>query len=502
MRVSVQLSRPTSADAGAILTGRLIPPILLVLAAALTGISRLAAQPSATGTTALVGGRLIDGTGAAPIENPVVILTGDRIVAAGSADRVSIPRDAAVIRVDGKTIMPGLIESNGHIIFSGQTNHSLYWPQRWEDYYEIGARNLFTNLMQGVTTIRDTMDPLEVLLRLRAALNSGLLAGSRLFICGTILNYPGIYNVFGEATKTDNPDVQSLPSDQVKRVREALELPIRDAAHGRDIVRQYAAQGVDFIKISAHNAKVGAQAPPPPVLSTEALREIVAEAHKHNLRVTTHTETAEGLRAVLAAGVDAMEHPANTGSSVEDTLPDDVVQQIVRQKVYSVPMLVVMEVYMRYLEHPSRLDDPFYIRHAPADLVQQARQWVAVQRESPNVLRNWENISQVWRRNVKKLIAAGAPIAMGIDKGTTLNFHESANHVRELEMYVELGMTPMDAIVSATRRGAEILGQERELGTIEAGKLADVIVVEGNPLERISRLRNVKMVFKGGVRYK
>jgi imidazolonepropionase-like amidohydrolase len=459
----------------------------------------VAGQGATTAVTALVGGRLVDGTGAAAIENAVVLLRSGRIAAAGPADRVRVPADATVIRVEGKTVLPGLIESNGHVVFSGQANHLLYWPQRLDDYYEIGSRNLNTNLMQGVTTVRDTMDPLEVMLRLRAGVASGVIAGSRLYTCGTILNYPGVYGLFGEALKTDPAELQTLPPDLVRRARAALELPVRDQAHGVEVVREYAAKGVDFIKISAHN---GRPDPAPPLLSTAALTEIVAEAHRRGLKVTTHTDHVDGIRAVLAAGVDAMEHPGMTGPAMRDTLPDDLVQQIVRQRVISVSLLVVGEVYSRYLEHPSRLDDPFYIRHAPADLVQQAREWVAFQRENPAVLGSWAGINQVNRHNIRKLIAAGALVAMGTDKGTTLNFHESGNHVREMELFVELGMTPMEAIVSATRRGAEVLGQEAELGTIEPGKLADLIVVEGNPLERLSALRQVKLVFKGGVRYK
>lgn len=473
--------------------------VLLAFVGAVSGPAQLQAQGAQSATTALVGGRLIDATGTAAIENAVVILRGGRIVAAGPADRVRVPADATVIRVEGKTVLPGLIESNGHVVFSGQANHLLYWPQRFEDYYEIGTRNLATNLMQGVTTMRDTMDPLEVMLRLRAAVEGGLIGGSRLFTCGTILNYPGAYGLFGDALKTNPAELQSLAPEVVQRARDALLLPVRDAAHGREIVREYAAKGVDFIKISAHD---GRPDPKPPLLSTEALREIVAEAHQRRLRVTTHTDAIEGIRTVLAAGVDAMEHPGMTGTSMRDTLTDEVVAQIVRQRVYSVPMLVVGEVYSRYLDHPSRLEDPFYLRHAPADLVQQAREWVAFQREDPGVAGRWEQTNRVNRHNIKKLIGAGALIAMGTDKGTTLNFHESANHVREMELYVELGMTPMDAIISATRRGAEILGKEAELGTIEPGKVADVIVVDGNPLERVSALRNVTLVFKGGVRYK
>ncbi|MFN0178260.1 MAG: amidohydrolase family protein [Gemmatimonadales bacterium] len=463
------------------------------------GAAALLAQQTPSRPTALVGGRLIDGTGQPPIENAVVIMRGDRIVAAGPADRVSVPRDATVVRVDGKTVMPGMIESNGHVVFSGQANHTAYWAKRWPQYYEIGARNLQTNLMQGVTTIRDTMDPLEELLRLRAAVQAGTIAGSRLFVCGTILNYPGIHGLYGDAFKTNSAEVQALSPADVAKARAAMALPIRDAAHGREVVAQYAARGVDFIKVSAYSGPANV----PPVLSTEALKEIVTEAHRHGLPVTTHTMTNESVQAVLDAGVDAMEHPELMDDATQAELPDAVVQQIVRQKVYSIPLIVAFEVYSRYLDHPSRLEDPFYIRNAPADMVQEAREWVAFQREAnPMVGREWDKRYQLGRRNLKKLIAAGAPIAMGIDKGTTLNFHESANHVRELEIYVELGMSTMDAIVSATRRGAELLKKDAELGTIGTGKLADVIVIDGDPLERISALRNVEMVFKGGVRYK
>jgi imidazolonepropionase-like amidohydrolase len=275
-------------------------------------------------------------------------------------------------------------------------------------------------------------------------------------------------------------------------------LTVRDGAHGRELVKQYAAKGVDFIKVSAYSGPSNV----PPVLSTDAIREIVDEAHKHGLPVTTHTMDLASLRSVVSAGVDAMEHPQSLAFETNETLPDDLVQQIVRQKIYSVPLIVVSEVYARYLEHPSKLDDPFYIRHAPADIVQELREWVAFQRETPSAVASYAARHQHRLSALRKLIAAGAPIVMGTDKGTVLNFHESGNHVREMEIYVELGMSPMDAIVSATKRGAEVLRKDRELGTIEPGKLADLIVVEGNPLERISSLRNVKMVFKNGVRYK
>ena len=451
------------------------------------------------GATVLTGGRLVDGTGAAPVENAVVVMAGGRIVATGQAGTVAIPTGADVIDVAGKTVMPGMIEGNGHIIFDGQANHPAYFAERYRSYYEIGARNLNASLMQGITTMRDTMDPLDEMVRLREDVESGLIAGSRLFTSGTILNYPGVYRMFDDPT--DTVFARTTP-EGVAHARASLVLPVRDGPHGREIVADYAERGVDFIKVSGYSGPDNE----PPVLSTEALAEIVDEAHARGLRVTTHTSSIESIVAVLDAGVDAMEHPTLLGREEvgpQGEFSDELVQRFVDQNVYSVPLMVVREVYVTYYEDPSRLEDPWYVRHAPADMVQEAREWVASEvAEGPELLDEHRAGYELGRTNLAKLISAGAPIAMGTDKGTSLNFHESGNHVRELEIYTELGMTPMEAIVSATLRGAELLGLEDELGTIEAGKLADVIVVDGNPLEDIWALREVDLVFKAGVRYR
>jgi len=470
--------------------------VLLAAAPLLFGCAPL---DTGGGTTVLTGGQLIDGTGAPPVEDGVVVMRGGRIVAAGAAGAVDVPADATMIDVSGKTIMPGMIEGNSHIIFDGQSNHPAYFAGRYRDYYEIGARNLNASLMQGITTSRDTMDPLEEMIRLREDVESGLIAGSRLFTSGTILNYPGVYRMFDDPTDSV---FEGIPAEGVEYAKAAMVLPVRDGPHGREIVADYAERGADFIKVSSHSGPENI----PPELSTEALTEIVEEAHARGLRVTTHTSSIKSIVAVLDAGVDAMEHPtlvAEEEVGPQGEFSDELVQRFVDQNVYSVSLMVVREVYVTYMEDPSRLEDPWYIRHAPGDMVQEAREWVARDLASdPEALEKQRAGYELGRENLAKLIAAGAPIAMGTDKGTRLNFHESGNHVRELEIFIELGMTPMEAIVSATRRGAELLGMEDEFGTIEAGKLADVIVVDGDPLEDIWALREVDLVFKEGVRYR
>ena len=462
-------------------------------------ISAATCEPVSHETTvALVGGQLIDGTGTPAIEDGVLVMQGQRIVAVGPRSEISVPTNARVIDVSGKTIMPGMIEGNGHIMFSGQYNHTLYWPSRSHEYYTIGARNLYTSLQQGITTMRDTMDPLEEMLALREDVESGKIAGSRLFTSGTILKYPGILR----GLKPENVDTLPVTQEEIQRARDAMVLSVRDGTHGSEIVADYARRGADFIKVSAYSGPANE----PPVLSTEELREIVDESHRLGLKVTTHTMTVPSVVSVLDAGVDAMEHPELMADSLppeEEEFTEALAKRFADENVYSIPLIVAFEVYSTYGEDPSRLDDRRYVRHAPSDMVQESREGLRADLErNSNTLRDWRSRLEVGRRNLQKLIAADAPIAMGTDKGTRLNFHESGNHVRELEVYIELGMTPMEAIVSATRRGAELLGQEDEFGTLQVGKLADVIVIDGDPLDDITVLHNIEAVFKQGVRYR
>jgi imidazolonepropionase-like amidohydrolase len=469
--------------------------VVAVLFALVAGACQ--APPSSEPVTALVGGSLIDATGAPPIQNAVLLMQGDRITAAGAREAVTVPGGATVLDVSGKTVLPGLVEGNGHAVFGGQARHAAYFAERADDWYAIGVRNLWTVLMQGITSFRDTMDPLEVMVRLREDATAGKIPAPRVFTAGTIVNYPGIDYFFS----AENPELDGVAEDRVRRLRDAFILHVRDGAEGRDVIEELAAAGADFVKLSTE----GGPDDVPPALSVEDLRSMVEKAHSLGLPVTTHTASVEGVVRAVDAGVDAMEHPTLVadGEVGGGGLPNELVERIAREGVYSIPMLVVREVYLTYLEQPELLDAPDRITGAPAELVSQGREWVAARlEEDPAAVERYRPAYEQGREDLRRLIQAGAPIAMGTDRGTLLNYHESWNHVRELEIYIELGMTPLEALVSATRRGAELLGMEAELGTLEVGKLADVIVVDGDPLEDIGALRRVSMVFKGGVRYR
>jgi len=466
----------------------------LTLLTALVGLvlCACAEAPQGQSTTALVGGYLIDGTGAAPVRNAVVLIQGERIVAAGPAADVDVPPDATVHYLSGHTVLPGLVEGSGHVVFAGQIDHARFFATRHTDYYQIGARNLYVGLLLGITSMRDTHGPVPEMFQLQRDERDGVIPGSRLFTAGAILNYPSLLDI---------PTERALSGADVAAARGKLDFYFEDAERGKEIIQTFAARGADFVKISLSGNSPGE--PRPVALSEELLRELVEEAHLHGLKTTSHTMNVPHLRRAVEAGFDALEHPEFTlEAGLGVPIPDDLIQRIVDDGIYCIPLMIAMEIYIIHLQTPEMLQHPGYLRDLPADLVEEAREWVRTESEIPGALQARIDRYEAVKENLRRLIAAGAKIAMGTDKGTRLNFHQHANHVRELQTYVELGMTPIEAIESATRIGAELLGVETELGTVEAGKLADLLVVSGNPAAYITDIGNVHMVFKGGRRWR
>lgn len=450
-----------------------------------------AGLPAASGepVLAIVGGTVVDGTGAPPRANTTVLVRGDRIVAVGAA---SVPRGATVIDAHGKTVMPGLIESNGHVTFSGQIDHAAYFARQFGRLHDVGVRNLGLALDQGITTIRDTYGPLGITLKLRDEARAGSLVGSRLYVAGPIVNYISVL---------DLPTTVPLDPADVKRAREQLDVFTLSGDAAVAAVRRIASAGADFIKISADTGPEQV----PPDLGAAELKRAVAEAHSLGLRTTSHTVSLATLANALDAGFDALEHPelvrrSDPNDPLSDDLPAATAAEIARRGIYSIPLITAVEVYVRAYDDPTSLERAPGARQVAPAMLAEAKAAAIAGAATPAVVADMRQFYDQVRANLATLIAARAPIAMGTDKGTRYNFFESANHVRELQAYVDLGMSPMDALVSATRRGAELLGIQDRLGTLEPGKLADVIVVGGDPLRDLESLRRIDAVVLAGKR--
>ena len=432
-------------------------------------------------TLAIVGGTLIDGTGGEPQPNTVILVNDKRIVEVGAMGELKVPDGVKTVPATGKYVTPGLIDSNVHLAMNGLSDakHWVSIAGRFEEYAAVHAR---VSLMTGLTTVRDTWGPTDALISLRDKIDRGEVEGARIVLSGPIVQHKAPLRKLEPHEEAEvDPKTQELVWAQMEC---NVEGPVEE---GREEVRRLIAKGIDFVKFSSTGDDYGDE----PILPQESLDMIVEEAHRAGLTAESHTMEAEGLRMALLAGADAMQHP----EVMTKEMPDDIIDMIVERGVISVPIILALQ------RHTLELDDPLVMKTLPVNLQDEYERFVANVRKAPErrrkTIEEFQQNFDISIENVRKLISAGAVIAMGTDAGTTKNFHEAANHFEELEWYVELGMTPMEALLSATRNGAQLLRRD-DLGVIEPGAIADILVVDGDPLEDIGNMRQLLVVIKEG----
>lgn len=378
---------------------------------------------------AVVGGRLIDGTGANPVDEAVVIIANDRIVACGKRGQVSIPKEAKIIDAKGKTVIPGLIDAHLHFTY----------PPKEEEFFFINeaisafraADLLRKMLFIGVTTVRDVASFQNVGYEARKAFNSGILEGSRPIVTG-----PGITSTGGHGT-------------------EGYRLGIVEEADGADgfrrAVRARIKQGADLIKVL-------------PPYSREEILAAVEEAHFHEKFITVHSGVYKAqydfVRWAVEAGADCIEHAY--------ALPEDVIPRMAAKKIYCLPTLsILIKLGKQYKEKGPEWD------------------W--------KVKKYFE-----CRELFSKLRAAGVGMAVGTDAvGENMAAYPHF-YFEEVENFVSLGASPMEAIVAATKTAAEVCAAGDRLGTIEEGKIADLVILAGDPLKDIKQLRTAELVIQAG----
>lgn len=350
----------------------MVKKLMRVLALVLLVSSSLFAQQQ---PVALVGGRIIPVDGPV-IEKGVVLFQNGIITSVGREDQVTVPVDAIRINVEGKTVLPGMIESNGHVTFDGQHDHGTYWPLKLDQLYQIGERNLMADLQQGITTLRDTFGPIDVMLQLKKSVAHGDVAGSRLFTCGLILNYGS----FTELLNSKELLAAGIDPKLIKRASEALNQPVPNAEEGKKIIRDYAKRGVDFIKVSAFSA----EGEIPPTLPFQTLKDLVGEAHRLGLRTTTHAMSASSVEASIDAGSDAIEHPefiSGTVSGKDTVISTDLVRKMAQRKVYAVPLKIAYDVYIDYYSDPGRLLTDRNHHDVPQELLDEGKRRPCISRQ-------------------------------------------------------------------------------------------------------------------------
>jgi len=409
------------------------------------------------------GATLIDGTGNEPIPNAVVVIENDRIQAVFRYGEQVYPRGARVIQAQGKTIIPALFDIDTHIAQQG---------------LEAAAQALTNYLYHGITSISDTGVSIvhgEGLERLK---QEGKLISPRIFEAGPTLTAVGghpipVNRALGRAIDTRTLTQIEGPEDAVQQVQR--------------YVREYQVDTIKAILESGGDLHY-------PRMTLETYKALVDEAHRQGLKVYTHASQLSDVRDALAGGVDLIAH----GFAEELTAQSDIAQMIVQQKVSWLPDINNAESSVKIFDHPEIWDDPTLLKSVPAVYIEMAHDPKVLARLEGRLERSRRS-HQMRMRTVKVLYDMGANILVGTDStGAPHRMFYGWDIHRELEHLVNAGMTPMDVIVAASRKAAEYLGQEKDLGTVEAGKFADLLILSGNPLEDIRNSRTIEQVIYAG----
>lgn len=395
---------------------------------------------------ALTHARLIDGTKNAPLDDATVILEGPRITAVGR--NTHLPDDAEVIELRGLTVLPGLIDT--HVHFGGFVIDDPEWTFRyWSAFpfffdYARGFRKRRTLAIEnGVTMIRSAGDNHPHIIRLRDRIEAGKLTGPRIVAAGPIFTAPGGHPA-GTIYKNNRYIVQHA-TRQVAAVTAA-----------REEVKRLAADGVDVIKAVYGDVNPFDLGRPVPKLGQAILQALVDEAHREGLRAMVHVgNPSDALEAVLA-GADSIEHGILPGASSSECSAE-LVTAMREHETYFVPTLTAA----------------WAMKATFPDALAHAVSWV------------------------RQMHQGGVRIALGTDAGAPGVVIGKAAH-KELELLVQSGLSPLEAIMAGTRNAADVIGRGEDLGTIEPGKLADLLVIAGDPLANISVSRSVRLVIKDG----
>lgn len=425
--------------------------VLSLFAAVLTlGVGTSQAQETAT---AIRAGRLLDGSGGAPIEDAVVLVRDGRIEAVGA--NVQVPANARLLDLSDYTVLPGLIDAHVHMtgrhIGEGRNwEHGSVRDLPQEDAIR-GVRNARLTLEAGFTTVRNVGAGNFSDVALRNMIDAGVVPGPRMLVAAHSLGITGGHcDTNGYVPGLFEPDVSRGIADGADEVRAAVRYQIK---YGADLIKTCATGGV----LSEGDA-VGVQQ-----YTVEELTVMVEEAGKLEHKVAAHAHGTEGIKAAVRAGVTSIEH----GS----ILDDEAVQMMLERRTYLVPTLMAGYAVER-----------------------QAQEGILSGLRAEKAL----YIAPIMRRSFRLAVEGGVPIAFGTDAGV---FPHGTN-AREFALMVENGMDPMRALVAATSAAADLLGVADERGTLEAGKLADIIAVEGDPLRDMGAMERVVFVMKEGQIFK
>ncbi|THD59914.1 amidohydrolase family protein [Phenylobacterium sp.] len=395
---------------------------------------------------------LIDGTGHAPQPDMTVTVDGDKITAVTPSALAKAPK-GKVVDGRGKFLMPGLMDV--HIHLHGGVDQKT-------DTVESRTQTLAGFLYSGVTTVYDAGNQTDIILPLRAAERAGKIASPRIFATGNLITYPGSHGT-GMAV-----NIQDFEKDKDK------------------LDKHIAEQQPDVVKLTLEEEGWGAR-PMITLMPEPLLRDIIRYYNLHGIRTTIHVSSELRAEEAIFAGTDSLAHPV-----IQGPVSDSFVKLMGAKKIPFASTLTIGENYSRLAEHPEYLDQPLYAAtFSPAD-----RQTLKTKTRAEYQARMWtawmKLMTPVAEENIRKVWAAGGVVALGTDQSS------GPASQRELELLVQAGLKPFDVLTIATHNGAVLLGKADQLGSVEPGKLADLLLLNADPSADIENVKKIAFVMKGG----
>lgn len=418
--------------------------------ASIIGIFTL--SPAMAGDLLIENVTLIDGQGGTPEINVSVLVIDDKVSKISSGN--NSPSDE-IERIDGagKFLIPGLIDTHIH----------LRGGRGDKKDFKRGRALLASYIFSGVTSIYDAGNVPEYIMKLRSDERSAKIDAPRIFATGGIVTYPGSHGSGPGATLVDDWP-EAIP---------ALE--------------KHLSFEPDVVKFTFEERGWGAR-PLIPLLPLELLQTLTEYYNDNGVRTTVHTSSELRARQAIFAGVDTLTHPV-----IQGPISEDFARLMGTKKIPMSTTLTIGENYSRLAEHPEYLDQPLYVAAYSTEEIEELKQETSAAYNE----RSWtwwmKLMTPIAQENLRQIHDAGGILTLGTDQSSGAAVH------RELELLVDAGISPLDVITIATRNGAIFLGLEDDLGTIEVGKKADMVLLNADPTLDIDNAKNIDLVIKGGV---
>jgi imidazolonepropionase-like amidohydrolase len=434
---------------------KILARILFLLFCSSAAFAQAPKPAPATNLIYIRAGHLFDAASETLRDNMVIVVEGDRVKSVGPAT-AAIPAGVKIIDLSRATVLPGLIDCHTHLAFRADRYDPI---NRFRDtpFTEgfTAVRNAHVTLLAGFTTVRDVGSPPFAAVDLRNSINDGFITGPRIVASGpgiSITGGHGDLNGFSPETRVSLfPDKRDYAiADGVEQVQQTVRAQVKF--------------GVDVIKILATGGVLSqGDSPGAPQYTFEELKTAADEAHAAGRKIAAHAHGAEGIKRAVLAGIDSIEHAS--------LATDEDIRLAKEHGAY-----FVMDIY----------NDDYILGKAvefglPQENVDKERM-----------------VGRTQRENFEKAFKAGVKMAFGTDAGV----YPHGDNAKQFKYMVQYGMTPAQAIRAATINAADLLGRSKDVGTIEAGKYADIIAVTSDPLQNVQALESVQFVMKGGAVYK